>query len=379
MILMKKTFALVLALCLLLCGCGGKEADPTVAPEATVTAPVEQTTEPAATEAPATEAPETEPPVTTEAPTEAPIVYRNPLNGEIVDAPFTNRIFAVSINNLKEALPHKGVYQADVFMEMFVNHSIIRGLALYSDIASVESIGSIRSTRPIFTDIAGHYDTFVAHAGGSDEALNDQKRSGIDNMNVDTQNETDYSYRDQDRVGKYSFEHTLFAKGAGLLDTVEKKGFRITQDPDKFYGFLFTEDGTPIGGETANSVTVSFHYRGSYKDTVMVYNEKLGGYVYNQYDMEMTDGVTGDPEVFENVLILLGTDKLDAMGYHIFDFMGGGEGYFACNGQIIPIRWECAGDHEPITYYTMDGEPLYIGVGSTYMGLAELKSKISWE
>ena len=374
---MKKTIALVLALCLLLCGCGGKDADPTVTPDTTAATAEQQQTP--VTDAPETEAPETEPPVTTEATTEAPVVYRNPLNGEIVDEPFTNRIFAVSINNLEDALPHKGVYQADVFMEMFVNHSIIRGLALYSDIASVESIGSVRSTRPIFTDIAGHYDTFVAHAGGSDEALRDQRNSGIDNMNIDTQKESDYSYRDQDRVGKYSFEHTLFAKGAGLLKAVQDKGIRTTQDPDKSYGFQFTEDGTPAGGETANAVTIAFNYRGSFKNTVMVYNQELGGYVYNQYDMEMADDETGDLEVFENVIVIISTDKLDAIGYHIYDFLSGGEGYFACGGRLIPIRWECAGEHEPLTFYTTDGEPLYIGVGSTYMGLAATGSKISWE
>jgi len=375
---MKKMIALVLALSLLLCGCGGKEPDPTAAP--TTAVPTQATNAPQpGTEAPATEVPVTEPPVeTTEAPTEAPTVYRNPLNGEILDEPFTGRIFAVSINNLEDALPHKGVCKADMFLEMFVNHSIIRGLALYTDIASVESIGSVRSTRPIFTDIAGHYDAFVAHAGGSDEALRDQRNSGIDNMNVDTQSESDYSYRDQDRVGKYSFEHTLFVKGAGLLEAVEAKGIRTTQDPDKSYGLNFTEDGTPAGGEEASSVTVSFHYRGSFKDTTLVYDKTLGGYVYNQYGMEMADDVTGDKEVFENVLILLGGDKLDAMGYHIYDFLGGGEGYFACGGKLIPIRWECAGEHEPLTFYTADGEPLFIGEGSTYMGLADLKSRVQW-
>ena len=375
---MKKMTALVLAMALLLCGCGGKEPEKTTTP-----ATVAPATEAPATEAPAvenTEAPATEAPAeTTEPTTEAPIVYRNPLTGEIVDEPFTNRIFAVSINNLEDALPHKGVYQADMFLEMFVNHSIIRGLALYTDIASVESIGSVRSTRPIFTDIAGHYDCFVAHAGGSDEALRDQRNSGIDNMNIDTQKESDYSYRDQDRVGKYSFEHTLFAKGSGLLEAVEAKGIRTQQDPDKSYGLNFTEDGTPAGGETANSVTVSFNYRGSFKDTVMIYDETLGGYVYNQYGMEMRDDETGDKEVFENVIIVVGKDKLDGMGYHIFDFLAGGEGFFACGGKLIPITWECAGEHEPLTFYTMDGEPLYIGVGSTYMGLAATGSKIIWE
>ena len=363
---MKKLIALILALTLcLLCGCGGG-AKETEAP----------TTEAAPTDAPTTEAPATEAPAT-EAPTEAPVVHTNPLTGEVLDAPFTNRVFAVTINNLEDALPHRGVYKADMYMEMFVNHSIIRGLALFTDIASVESIGSVRSTRPIFTDIAGHYDLFVAHAGGSAYALTDQHNSGIDNMNIDTGDQTDYSYRDKERTGAY--EHTLFAKGAGVKAAAEGKGVRVTQEPGKTYGLTFTEDGTPAGGENASSVTISFKYSNAFKDTVMVYDAELGKYVYHQYGKMMADADTNEPEGFENVIIMIGKDKLDEIGYHIFDFNGGGEGYFACGGKIIPILWSCAGDDQPFTFTTLDGEPLNLGVGSTYIGIAATGSKVAYE
>ena len=84
---MKKLIALLLIASLILCGCG-----------ASTPAATEATT--ALTEAPATEATET-----TEAPTEPPVVYRNPLNGEVLDEPYTGRIFAVTISNIRDALP----------------------------------------------------------------------------------------------------------------------------------------------------------------------------------------------------------------------------------------------------------------------------------
>lgn len=365
---MKKLIALILALCLcMLCGCGGNSAE-TQAPTADTQVP--------ATETPSTEAPAVE----TEAPTEPEEeVYTHPLTGEVLAEPLTNRIIAVTICNLEEAIPHRGVTQADMYFEMFVNHSIIRGLALYTDIASVESIGAVRSTRPIFTDIAGHYDAFVAHAGGSTQTLVDQSKSGIDNMNVDTEGETDYSFRDKERAKDIPWENCLFAKGEGLLKTIEEKGFRTTQDADKSYGLNFTKDGTPENGEDATTVTISFHYRNSFKDTVMVYDPILGGYVYNQYGKEMQDADTGATEFFENVIVVLSNDKLDEIGYHIFDFLSGGDGYFACGGKLIPIKWSCAGEDQPLTFTTVDGEPLELGVGTTYVALAELNSKVAWE
>ena len=367
---MKKLTALILALTLcLLCGCGGKTEEPK-ATQAPTEAPTQATTE--------TNAPETEATESTEAPTEAPVVYTNPLTGEVLDAPFENRLIAVTICNLEDAIPHRGVTQADMYFEMFVNHSIIRGFALYTDIASVETIGSIRSTRPIFTDIAGHYDAFVAHAGGSPEALTDQYNSKIDNMNVDTQDETTYSFRDFERNKKLPWENCLFAKGEGLLKAIQDKGVRTTQEIGKTYGLNFTEDGTP-DGETAETVTIAFKYSSSFKNTVMVYDESLGCYVYNQYGEEMRDADTNEPETFENVIIVFSEDHLDGIGYHIFDFLSGGDGYYANGGKLIPIKWSCDGEDQPLTYQTLDGEPLEIGVGNTYVALAALGSKVDWK
>ena len=214
---MKKGFALLLVLCLLLTGCDLIPAKCTAPPE----------TEPV-TEAP-TEAP-TEPP--TEAPTEP--VYYNPLTGERIDAPLTTRVYGVSINNLKDALPRIGVCQADIYLETFVNGSIVRGLALYTDPTDVPQIGPVRSTRLMFNDLALHYDLIVAHAGGSGYVLGDIAARGADGFNIDTQDSTDYSFRDMDRYkARYGWEHCLFARGEGLDQQAEKEGIRLFADPDR--------------------------------------------------------------------------------------------------------------------------------------------------
>ncbi len=389
---MKKTVSLLLTLCLcLLCSCSGGPGDTTgtAAPPTTAagttgsvpssipstgTVPSTDTPGTSVSTAPSTEA--TKPPYTHPElmgpSAEKP--YMNPLTGEGLAEPFTNRVFAVSINNVPAALPHRGIYQADIYMEMFVNHSVVRGLALYSDISKVEAIGSVRSTRPIFTDIAGHFDLFVAHAGGSATALKDQLESGIDNMNIDTIDKTTYSFRDKDRPS--AWEHTLFAKGAGLVAAAEKNGFAVTQKPGKSYGMSFTDDGTPDGGEAADTITITFRSGKSSKITTMVYDAELGRYVYHQYDQAMADADNNAAEAFENVIILLGQDTQQSSGFHIFDFLSGGEGYFACGGKIIPIQWSCAGADQPWIYTTLDGEPLELGVGSTYIAIAPLESDI---
>ena len=358
---MKKLLSLMLALSLLLCACGGKvpETQPTTA----------ATTQ-------ATEAPTTEP--TTVPTTEPEPVYYNPLTGEQIDAPLENRLFAVSINNLADAVPHYGVQDADIFMEMFVNGSIIRGLALYTDPSAVPAIGSVRSTRYMFTDIALHYDAIVAHAGGSNMVLNDIANRGADGFNIDTADETYYSFRDRDRSrAGYSWEHCLFANGTGLLDKALEKGIDVAQDPEKDYGLRFAEDGTPEGGETADSITVTFTSYGR-KASTMEYDADLGKYVYWQYGEMMVDGETGEPETFQNVIIMLADIHMNQYGYHEADFVSGGEGYFACGGKIIPIQWSCADEASPFTFTTVDGEPLSLGVGNSYIAIAPTGSPVEY-
>lgn len=364
---MKKLIALLLIASLILCGCG---ASTPAATEATA----------APTQAPATEATEA-PTETTEAPTEPPVVYRNPLNGEVLDEPYTGRIFAVTISNIRDALPHYGTMEADILMEMWVNGSIIRDLALYTDVSKAEAIGSVRSDRLMFNQIVKMYDAVLADAAGSDQVLNDARNTGVNRMTIDTGDSTDYSYRAKDRVFTFKpeskYEHTLFAKGAGLLDFAQKKGFSVTQPADKEYNLHFTEDGTPEG-ETANSVNVTFTYRNNKKDTTMVYDESLGKYVYNQYGKAMVVGDTEDPECFTNVIIML-ADITRGDVYYTANFTNGGTGYYANGGKIIPITWGCDGEESPFWFKTVDGADLELGVGNTYMAIAPQDSPVTYE
>lgn len=375
---MKKILILLLALCLVLCGCGKQDVEPSTDPvpttEATeaVTEPVTETTEPA------TEATE---PVTEPVISDGELT--NPLTGEPMDAPLQTRVFGVTINNVRSAVPHYGVSQVDLFFEMFVNNGAIRGLAMFSDITQVEAIGSVRSMRYNFTDIAQAYDAFIGHAGGNEGVLEDANNSGVDHFNIDTGDETDYSFRDFDRNSAgHSWEHCLFAKGEGLYNWAEENGYRVTQSGNKAYGMSFTDDGTPEGGETAETVTINFKHFGTTKTTTMIYNQDLGKYVYNQYGQEMVDAKYNELEAFENVFVIIATvnDKdIGSAVYHIADLLGTGEGYYACGGQLIPIQWYRDGDNDAFYFTTVDGMPLYQGVGNSYIAIAPTTSSISWE
>ena len=366
----KKTLTALLALLVVLmfAGCAKDQAEPTTEPPtiAATEAPTETPTE-VPTEPP------TEPP--TEEPTEPPAT--NPLTGEAVSADLDTRIFCATINNVKPALPHRGLADADIYFEMYVNDYCTRGLALYADIESVKEIGSIRSLRYNFTDIAKGYDAIIAHAGGSKEVMADEKKSKVDNLDANTMGSG--FHRDSARKNAgYAWEHTLFAYGTDLMALAVKQGYDVTIDPEKDFGMRFIPDGTPAGGETANTVKIDFILYGHSKVTNMVYNTELGAYVYNQYNMQMKDENTGTLETFENVFVLLAKTTNDSKGLHVSDIEGSGEGYYACGGRIIPITWHRESDFDTFSFKCADGSQLEQGVGNSYVAIAPTTSKISW-
>ena len=355
---MKKLLALILALCLLLCGCG-KGAEETTVPE---------TTEPETT------VPETTEPETTEPePTEPE--YINPLNGQILAQPFTERIFAVSINNISPALPFQGVSQADIVFEMLVNDYATRCLALFTNIQGVSSVGSIRSGRKNFVDVGEAYDAIIGHAGYGSVVRSEFSSRGIDNINLGNW----AGYRDQTRLSSgYALEHTLFVTGQKYYEAAVKAGFRVEQPADKDYGLDFVDDATPADGEDASQINIWFWD----KKTVMTYNDQIGKYEFSEYGKDVTDENTGEIISFENVIVMLCTVNNERPGtalYHVADVQGSGEGYFACNGKIIPIQWHHENKTDPFTFTLTDGTPLELGVGNTYIAFAPNTEEVEYQ
>ena len=377
----KTLLALVAALLvtvLVFAGCVSEEEAPTTLPS-TEASTTEATTEVPTTEPPTTEPPTTEPP--TEVPTEPPIT--NPLTGETLDAPLTKRFVAVTINNVKPALPLTGINESDLYFEMFVNDYATRGLAMYTNIEEVKQIGSVRSMRYNFTDIGVGYDAIVCHSGGSDSVLADAKSSGVAHMNIGTSGRTSYSFRDSGRRSSgYAWEHTLYVDGSGVYGKASSSGFRTAIKEDKDFGLTFSQESGTVGGENASTLSVTFNHKGYTKNSTFTYDEASGKYLFSQYGMKMNDGNTGERISFKNVIVIItSVTNKSASGntYHVADLEGSGSGYLACNGKIVPVTWHRAGPNAAFSFTLADGSAADLGIGNSYIAIAPTASTIKWE
>lgn len=336
------------------------------------------------TTVPTTSAPdETTQPTTAPTQTTAPsMLYANPLTGEPMEEPSTQRPIAVMLNNIKAAMPQHGVSQADILYEVLAEGGITRCMGIFSDISDVEKLGSIRSARKYYIDIALGYGAAYVHAGGSDEALNYLKT--LKNIDLDGSLSGTHFYRDQNRLNAgYASEHTLFTSGEKVLDFAAKQNVTTTADKEKSYGMTF-DDGKVIVGEAAKKVTVYFNQGGkpgSYtKSTALTYDEETKTYFAQQHGGDYIDGNTKETISFRNIVVVRAGTSLQSNGKLLtVNTTGSGTGYFACNGQLVPINWSRQSVNEPFTFTLENGNPITFGVGSTYIAVVPTNATVSYE
>ena len=106
--------------------------------------------------------------------------YTNPLTGEgLMEDISGKRPIAVMFNNLEKALPQLGVGQADVIYEIVAEGGITRMMGLFQDIQGAGDLGSIRSARDYYVNLAYGHDAIYVHAGGSPQAYDAIQNWGV--------------------------------------------------------------------------------------------------------------------------------------------------------------------------------------------------------
>ena len=367
---MKRIFCLLLAVGLLLCACATTPSeDPTTLPTQVVPPTTEQIPNTDTTDSSSSQTTQTPPTTNQDG------KYVNPLNGQEMSGPMTARPFAVVLNNIKAAMPQHGVSRADILYEVLVEGNITRCLGIFSNISDVTALGSVRSARKYYVDIAQSYDAVFVHAGGSDEAYAYMSSIRADHIDgVKGANASKYFYRDQDRLNAgYSLEHTMFISGQKAVEYAGQQNCTLNRNYGLSYGLKF-DDETLVVGTAVKELKVYFNMGAtpskSTKLTTLTYDSASGKFFAKQFGGDYIDGNTKEAVAFKNVLILKAkTSNQAGSSLKTVELIGSGTGYFACNGQLVPIKWSRAGLNQPFVYTLQNGAPLTLGVGSTYIAV----------
>lgn len=310
-------------------------------------------------------------PIPSEEPLQTPSsepVFRNPLTGlPMEEDTAARKPIAIMLNNLKAAMPQQGNSRADIIYEVLAEGGITRMLGVYHDVSGLGRVGSIRSARLYYLQLAMGHDAVFVHAGGSPEfyeTQSAQKLTTIDGVNGPYSGSGIF-FRDRDRIAgnHYAYEHSLLSSGENLTSILGKKGLLGDHKAGYTYEMSFAEDGTPAGGSPASDITVRFLANG--KSTS--FHLGSDGYEVSQYGSAYIDGNDNSTVTVTNVIILqTRCTVLDDAGRIAVD-LSSGEGWFACGGKMIPIYWEKGAAEQQLRYYTVDGTPLTLGCGRSYV------------
>jgi len=356
----KRILALAMGLCLSVTACGGGETAPSPAPTPTPSSVA--TPEPT--------------------PYNGPV---NPLTGLPLEEKWVNaRPVAVMLNNLKEAQPQQGQSQADIIYEVLAEGGITRMLGVYQTVDGVGTIGSVRSARTYYLELALGHDAVYLHAGGSPDAYAKIKKWGVtalDCVNGPYEGRSPNAnlfWRDPDRIKENGKVHSVVTTGESILERFPTYSFRQEHEEGYSYPQTFLEDGTPEHGTAAGVITVPYS---PYKTGTFTYDEETKAYLVGQYGEPYIDGNTGGQVGVTNVLILQTDCRLisgDDAGRMAVDLTSGGKGWYACGGKMVEIQWSKEDRNSPFTY-TVNGEPLSLGRGKSYVNIVPMSSKITVE
>ena len=331
-----KVFSLFLAVCLLftLAACGEKD----LPPEESSSTPVVET----------------------------PKSY-NRLTGEVLENEEAKNIrpIAIMINNMSGAQKvQSGVTYADIVFETEVEGGITRMMAVFSDISKVpDDIGSVRSARVVYPHIAMGLGAVYIHAGSDDEYCTPEMKS-IGVNSVDINRYAKYSFR---KPNGLSSEHTLYTKSELLRKAVKDYNFESVKKNEPFANFAENGEITP-GGSPAVKIEIPFS--SSYV-TKFTYDEATG-----KYNKQKPSGSC--KESYTNIIILRTAMSHYSDNYHRKIDLTSGTGYYASNGMFQEIKWSKGDAEDAFVFTNMDGTPLTINIGTSYVSIMKDSARPSF-
>ena len=355
----------VVVLIISLTTCHSKTDDPVS--DSTPTPTVSETPEPTETV--------TAEPTPSETPYNGPV---NPLTGLPVDEDISaQRPFAIMLDNYKGAQPQIGISQADLIYEALAEGGITRIMAVFQDVSDVGVIGSVRSSRHYFIDLAQGLDAIYIHAGGSDQAYAALYSRNIDHLDGVNGGKQNIFYRDSARKASMGFEHSLMTSGDLISQYVPTYNMRMQHKDGYTCNLTFTDDGTPPGGSPAEDVTV--HYS-SGKTTDFSYSSDDGLYYISQYGSAYVDGGNDEQVAVTNVFVLFASVTAipgDTKGRLDTDLTGSGSGYYICGGKAVEIKWSKDRYESQFTFTYADGTGFDLGRGKSYIGIVPKNNAVN--
>ncbi len=298
----------------------------------------------------------------------------NPLTGiaEFEHGEQKKRPVAIMINNINIAQAVQcGLDAADIIYETEVEGGITRLMAVYQDVSKAGRIGTVRSCRYVYVDLAKAHNAVYIHCG-QDPHFAKPHLAIINDVDLGSNN---YGTRISNGLAR---EHTLYTDGKTLSEGLPKAfdmKNRLKVRP--WQKFAAEDVEIKLSGGKAEKVTVPFS--NSYVST-FEYNAATGKYTREFFGNTPKDYVTGKPTTVKNVFILhtsIYTYPTDPEHKHRCVELNGGKGYYMTNGTYTPIQWSKGSADAGFVFKKENGKPLKVSAGDSWVCIADASRPVT--
>lgn len=281
--------------------------------------------------------------------------YYQPLTGIGSEIEVDNRVVAAMINNHSNARPHTGLDKADIVYEVLAEAWITRIIAIYQS-ELPEMLGSIRSLRPYYVDIAAGFDAVTAHAGAAGDVMDMAHSRGLDLLNANSS-------------GGFVFYRTDFARAPHNLftgkDRIEEGLQRFNYNEDFHIPELsFQAEDEVVEGEQAGWIEIAY---GSSYTVGYEYDPETKLYTRYNQGTTLIDRVTEEPITMTNVFVVeTPHEVVMSNGRRDIDVLGEGKGYLFQRGVVREVDWKHL---DGVIRPFLDGEEVDLYPGKTWVNI----------
>ncbi len=276
---------------------------------------------------------------------------------QIINENSNSRPYAVVINNINVARKAQtGIGDAQVVYEVLAEGGITRFVAVFKD-KDTSQIGTVRSARHNFLDIAFEYDAIFVHFGGSVYAYDDIKKLGVND--IDGMNSKSFW---RENPYKLASEHTAYTSLVKLKNEASNK-YKTTTSTK--WPLNYSTDEINLDGISATSIEVPFS---NYTKNSYIYDSETKMYKRYVNGSEHVDMKTKKQYSFKNIIIArMNFSYTDSNYYLDIKDVGSGSGYYITNGKAIEITWSKQDRKNKTIYKDKNGNEIKLNDGNTFI------------
>lgn len=270
--------------------------------------------------------------------------------------------------------PLSGISEADIVFEMpVIADSITRLMAVFGCTLPKE-IGSIRSARHDFIDLAASVDAIYVHWGGSHFALDKLKTGTIDELDA-LVNPYSVFYRKNNLPAP----HNGFTNGEKLLEAAKKLGYRVE---NKFKGFprVECEKESDQFAKCKDAVdgTLKIGYPGEFR-VEYKYDAVANSYLRWRGGKKEIDRNNKKQVTAKNVIVMFAVSKQIEGDYNDVALEGKGKAEFYINGIKSEGIWQKNASSAKFYYLDNFGTEIKFSTGNIWVEIVQLDQKTDWK